>query len=560
MIILSQENKSHLNQFTTASVLIQQIPTNDQFENKIRITTPLSVKRFQNEEKDNVEVPQTLALKSYQSMREEPTLYIRNHNIYPNHRYDVRRQVEEIYQPRPFDYIMRGTPPTAFQVTHKNSSNFPQIPKDYVGNVNSIQDILRQVGDAKLNNFQEPNGMHKIKIAGTYKHRKVDDVTRMFEPGPRKNRGQNIDHSLLQSHSENSHNVIKDPFYKFKPNPLSDVNLMATNQFRFAPYSVLSNKVPMDSSQSMDPANLYHQIITANKNRLKYLDNNSKNDNIQSKQKPFTLMLDVYPMPDEETSSTVAYSLPVKYQNHVNSNVMRHPGISSINNIQPFFHNANYPQHKPHHYPNIPHYHNDIYFRKFAAKQLNSRYYRPVENENNANNPSQITVHLNLFPKKKDRSETTQKSDQLNKDESVFSEKNNLNSISVRLQERMAKLNNNVNQTEDHKHISGEELKDFVKVSNKVDMDVFKNTTESNIKDNVIMIDDTPENVDSSEEIFSREFLQFQTVASPTESFDATTLEPLSVDHSRHYSISTILPIEPRGYSRKLDTSFFKTE
>lgn len=565
LIILSHENKSHPNQLSTASVFMQQIPTNYQFDSEISITTPLSIKVFRHHQQalnieDSESHPQKLELKSYRNVHNEPG-FLPIHNIHPNHRYDVRRQAEEIHQPRPFEYIIRGTPPTAFQRTHKNSSSFPQIPKEYVGTVNSIQDILRQVND-EGNSQQESNGMQKIKIAGTYKHRKVDDITSMFESAPRKNRGHVIDEPAIQPLSVNTNNVIRDPFYKYKPSSLSDVNLMATNQFRFAPYHILSNKyVPMASSHtphSMDPSNLYHQIIMANKNRLKYSDDNSKNDNIQSKQKPFTLMLDVYPMPDDEhISSNVP--LPVKYQNHFNPNMMRHPGIGSINILPPFFNNAHYPQLKPNRYPNLPHYNNHNYFRKFGTKPLNSGSYTSNDRESNNNNPSQITVHLNLFPKKKERSDN-QNTKILNRNEPNVPDKDGPNTFSTRLHERMAKLGDKVNQTENQNDLNNEEPKNLGKITNKVDMDMFQNKTVSNVvKHNVLMIDENSEDRDSSEDIFSKEFLQFQ---SPTEfATDSTTFESKSVDSSSQFNvIPTILPIEPRGYSHQLDKSLFKTK
>lgn len=538
---------------------MQQIPTNFQFDSEITVTTPLSVNVFRNqhelENEDSELNPQKLELRSYHNLPLTNEASFRpNHNVFPNHRYDVRRQVEELDQPRPFDYIIRGTPPTAFQRNHINSSSFPQIPKEYVGTVNSIQDILRQVSD-KGNNYQDSNGMHKVKIAGTYKHRKVDDITSMFESTPRKNRGQVIDEPVMQSHSINSNNVIRDPFYKYKPNSLSDVNLMATNQVRFAPYNILGNKyVPIGSTHSMDPSNLYHQIIMANQKRLKYSDDNSKKDNVQSKQKPFTLMLDVYPMPDDEhISSTV--QLPLKYQNHFNSNVMRHPGISTINNLQPYFHSSNFAHVNANRYRNLPHYNNNNYFRKFGAKPLHSGVYTSNDRESTGNNPSQITVHLNLFPKKKERLDHhNQNPEILNKGDSTMLEKDNANSVNIRLQERMAKLGDKVNRTEDQKDLDNETPSNFEKISNKVDMDVLQNKSVSNVKQSVIMIDESSDViVDSSERIFNEEFLRFHSTDSPTEfASDSTTLESKSIKYSQLIPTSTILPIEPRGHGRQL--------
>lgn len=532
---------------------MQQIPTNLQIDNDFSITTPLSIKVFHNQRTQSIDEPesqpQKLELKLFPNVHGGPGI-LHNHNVYPNHRYDLRRRLEEINEPRPFEYILRGTPPAGFERTHQNSSNFPQIPKEYVGTVNSIQDILKQMGGGDVSNPQESNGLQKIKISGTYKHRKVDDITGMFEPVVRKNRGQNIDEPVIQSHSVPVDNVFRDPFYKYKPSSLSDVNLMATNQFRFAPapYNILSNKyVPM-TSPSMDPANLYNQIIMANKNRLKYLEENSKNDNVQSnKQKPFTLMLDVYPMPDDEhISSTVP--LPIKYKNHFNPHMMRHPGISSINNLQTYYPNANYPQMSGNRYPNLPHYHNPNYFRKFGTKQFNSGAFPTNDRESGGNNPSQITVHLNLFPKKKERS-PDQNAEIFNKNDKVIPEENN--SIGIHLQDRMSKQGDKVNQTEEQKGSLSAE-----KISNKVDMDALQSTTVSSVKhnNNVIMIDESSHDIDSSEDIFSKEFFQFQTTDSPPQILsDSTTFESKSDDNHQFNLIPTILPIEPREYDHKMD-------
>lgn len=507
--------------------MMQQIPTNFQIDNEI--TTPLSAQ------------PHTMALKSYPNMLRKAT-NIPTVNMFPNHRYDVRRRLEEINRPRPFEYIIRGTPPTGFQRTHSNSSDFPQIPKEYEGTVNSIQDILTQDSGR---NYHDSDGIHKIKIAGTYKHRKIDDLAGMFESTARKNRDQP---TVDEPDKTKSHDVIRDPFYKYKPVTLSDVNLMATNQFRFAPYNVLTNKYVGQSSM-MDPGNLYHQIIMANKNRLKYLDDNSKNDNlhIQSKQKPFTLMLDVYPMPDDEHLSSTA-PLPVKYQNKFNSHPIRHPGIGSINSLQPhYFHNTNYHHLKANRYPNLPHYNNPNYFRKFGEKHFNSPFFAPNDRDGKGNNPSQITVHLNLFPKKKERSnDHNQNAEIFNKNDKVPQEEGDANSISVRLQDRMAKLGIKGNRTNEDDNPSNKESK----VSNKVDMDMLLSTTTvASVKHNVIVIDESDDAIDSTEDIFRKEFLQFQTTDSPGEFLsDFSTFESKSGDSFQHNSIPTVLPIEPRGY------------
>lgn len=553
IIILSNENRTRSSQLSTAAVIQQQIPTNFRINNDA--TTPFSLRVSHNQEPidttEHESLPQKLEFRSYPNMFDE-LRRSHNYNIYPNHRYDGQRQSEENIQPRPFDYFVRGTPPTAFQLNHKNSSSMPQIPKEYEGTVNSIQDILKQMSDGK-NNYQESNGMHKIKIAGTYKHRKLDDITEIFESAQKSNREKNVERPVTHTYSStNADNVIRDPFYKYKPNSLSDVNLMATNQFRFAPYHILSNKfVPTSSTlaHAMDPGNLYHQIIMANANRLKYLDDKSKNDNVQSKQKPFTLMLDVYPMPNDEHISPTS-SQPVKYQNQFNSHTMRHPGISSLNSLQSHFQNANYPQ--LNRYPNLPHYNNPNYFRKFGARPLNSGFHASTnDREINGNNPSQITVHLNLFPKKKERS-NSQNREIYNKNDNVVREEG------VRFEDRMVKLSDKVNQTEKQKDSQNVELTNVQKVSNKVDMEMLQGTTTvATLNQNDVTVDDNSDSTDSSEDIFIQEFLQSPSTYSPPE-YSTTTLEAKSDDSSEFRLIPTILPIEPREYNHQIDKSLVK--
>lgn len=540
LIILSHENRTHLqqSQLPTPPAIMHQIPTNFQIDNEI--TTPLT-----GIADDTNSQPQTMELKSFPILPYDVGIFP-SPVIFPNHRYDFRRRLEQMSQPRPFDYLMRGTPPTGFQRIHPNSSNFPQIPKDYEGTVNSIQDILKQMNDHE----ESSNGMHKIKIAGTYKHRKLDDVTGMFKSSAKKHHVNTNDEPppVTPSQSINGNAVVRDPFYKYKPLTLSDVNLMATNQFRFAPYNVLSNKyIPM--TDAMDPGNLYHQIIMANKNRLKYLDDNSKNDNVQSKQKPFTLMLDVYPMPDEEhaiSSTSSVPMIPVKYQNHFNPHTIRHPGIGPINNLQ-YPHNSNYPQLNANRYPNLPHYHNPNYFRKFNEKPFKAGFFASNDQESVGNNPSQITVHLNLFPKKKER---TRSAEIFSKNDQTAFEEGDPSAI--RLQERMSKVGAaRTNLTEEGTNTEPTTVTE--RVSNKVDMDVMQSTTIASVKQNkIIVIDDSADSIDrSSEDIFNREFLQFQATDSPVDysSDDPPTFDSKSDKSSQLYVIPTVLPIEPRDYN-----------
>ncbi|XP_052859855.1 uncharacterized protein LOC128267106 [Anopheles cruzii] len=151
-------------------------------------------------------------------------------------------------EPKPFHFKPIGLVPVGFQ----------QQPVSGEANhslADSIQGVLRQLTLAKRqqqlhynyhpyrgaiplqpSEFNHPvHQNHRIKFSGIYRHpRKNGDITTLF--GAASQRPQEV---VLQPpqliNQQLQQPMMPDTLYNFKPHDPSDVNLLATEQFRFAP-------------------------------------------------------------------------------------------------------------------------------------------------------------------------------------------------------------------------------------------------------------------------------------------------------------------------------------
>lgn len=323
-----------------------------------------------------------------------------------------RRQFDD---PRPFNFQNNGPLPSAFQ--KPSQSILEQIPKDYQGQVNNIEDILKQVhGDGT--HYVNPETastnkqMNKIQFSGTYRHPKnMMDLGQLLQ---RSNLKPVI--TLQQSIRPEVRPEIRpeirpemqqpiyntnDIFHNYKPSTLSDINLLAVNQFRFAPKpqvaSPLLNKrlfYPEPSVNMKPPefANIYDQLITANN----YRSGENKRMGQTKTNKPFSLMLDIYPAASEdEATKRPNYNRVPSYMSQKYNNQLDH---SYLNSMQ-------FPQIQQQRYPPPNNYYNNFY----------NRYpnHEDILPETSVNKPSQMVVHLNLFPKNKKRHQNKNRSLQI---------------------------------------------------------------------------------------------------------------------------------------------------
>lgn len=311
--------------------------------------------------------------------------------------------------------------------------------------MNSIRDILDQVDDGTNIPHESaipPRG-RGIRIAGTYRRYK------QFDPPDTLATMQSMTHAQQVPATNTGYGQRKrpkDPFSKFRPTSMSDVNLLALNQVRFAPYTHNTPRpllrLPADDAKQkpFDYANqnlaesMYNQILWASNNRLKTtaVPMNSRNEHVPKKQKPFSLMLDVYPMPSsDEEPAPVSSTRHTPHTNRPPRPIYPMPiDAHSINhnlqyaNDNSYYNQMKFPQLQPYH----QHHHripidassaatshvngpnpNYYLYRNYMPKRQNvyptNQLRRPppvydavLPPSDDA--PSQITVHLNLFPNK----------------------------------------------------------------------------------------------------------------------------------------------------------------
>lgn len=342
----------------------------------------------------------------------------------PNHR-------KQYSEGRLNTYTPGSLKPSGFKVNDisTTAAAFPQIPKDYVGNVNSIGDILDQVhaqgsysdmDHSAVASMAPPvNSGLSIRVQGTYRQKKANDERNKLL----------LDSIGLHTIKTPSHvsngavinsDLVSDPFYPYKPASLSDINLMASKQFRFAPFVHHTKVKPVKVTAQLSEAEaVYNQILAASANRQKQQLDISRKE--QTDHKPFSLMLDVYPVHDNEAPTSTKQPLPIPFKRPLPPPM----DVNSLNNNlqydQSYYNLIKFPQLQPYRTPNMHPYYDDMYFRRYMTLRQNPWWYRaqahltPQQQQQSSerheqqstqsveNQPSQITVHLNLFPSRKSK-------------------------------------------------------------------------------------------------------------------------------------------------------------
>ncbi|ETN62602.1 hypothetical protein AND_005704 [Anopheles darlingi] len=173
-------------------------------------------------------------------------------------------------KPKPFHVKLHGPVPVGFQQQQQHQQQQHQQQQQQhqdhhdsrmnrsVDGIDwgalNIQDVIRQLTQAKRHQQQQQQlyypykatagqpaefnhpvyQNHRVKFTGIYRHpRKNGDITTLF--GAASNRPQEVVLQAPQLINQQLQHVMPDPLYNFKPHDPSDVNLLATEQFRFAP-------------------------------------------------------------------------------------------------------------------------------------------------------------------------------------------------------------------------------------------------------------------------------------------------------------------------------------
>lgn len=268
-------------------------------------------------------------------------------------------------KPRPFGYVAGGENPIGFRKPNRTleDSELGQSLKHY-GLTNNIQDVLKQLSSSREQRYklfpqqqQQPSEFsnpayrnHRVKFTGIYRHpRKNGDITTLFGAASRQHELQLTKPQVINSQLAVPNNLMPDSLYNFRPSHPSDVNLLASEQFRFAPEN--------------DP----NQV-----------------DNLP-KGMPFSIMLDILPMASGGSNNRFKRPTKRKPSGHNYSNV----------NFPSYFNNRNFAQVKHALYNNHQHSEPNTYYRSSTT----NNYQRQLQNFFPTMKPGKLMVHLNLYPK-----------------------------------------------------------------------------------------------------------------------------------------------------------------
>ncbi|KAL0099049.1 hypothetical protein PUN28_020238 [Cardiocondyla obscurior] len=199
-------------------------------------------------------------------------------------------------RPTPFHWEFKTPQPTSFK-----RPRYPQLTQyRYPHSSRSIQDIIKYL----TNNAEMPN--RGIKFTGVYMNPKKYDIIPEM--------GEMMSSSDKSEENETPPHLIKpafsnDPFYQYKPKHPSDVNLLATSNVRFSPTGVHRYSPYYDPIYSRPLINYNKPIIT----EPQYESVGSYSTNTITKNrkpKPFSVMLDIYPITDMDQNKKTTWSRP----------------------------------------------------------------------------------------------------------------------------------------------------------------------------------------------------------------------------------------------------------
>lgn len=300
----------------------------------------------------------------------------------PNHRISSRMS-----DPRPFNHMMGAPHPNGFQRAPQTTA------RSFHNQVHNIQDIIRQnqvpvhqrhpqrfpMTPARYNGI-ESTSMYPVQLAGTYRHpRKNGELSQIFNP------------TDYPKHSQTHQEMVPDPFHNYKPGSPYEVNQMAMmngmklmgtmptqNPYFRRQFKHQIASIPNYNIRSKDATGIYQNVLNSGKHFQ--VDRNE-----EQRQKPFSMMLDVYPAMG-------------------GTDGMETNQMQQMQQMQQ-------PLKKPRMKPFQGYYQDPSYFNTMQFPQLMPRYpayFRYQQPQPQASNmhslhmkPSQLVVHLNLYPKNK---------------------------------------------------------------------------------------------------------------------------------------------------------------
>lgn len=226
--------------------------------------------------------------------------------------------------------------------------------------VNSIQDILKQMESESMSQQLHPSSSKKpkrITFYGRYKHRP--------------NRPKVIP----------IRDDVSASLTNFQPSVASEVNQLVVPTRKTQPPKQLFYPNYAASYSNNVQSGLYDQIVTTNKQRQE----------AGSQPKPFSLMLDIYPLNEGEQQA------PVRTTQSTSSTTV--PPPYPLYGDHSFYNTMKFPQINPYYQPN------QIVYGK---QTTHAPFLGEVHSTASPNDtPSKMVVHLNLYPTKKGHYQST---------------------------------------------------------------------------------------------------------------------------------------------------------
>ncbi|XP_076382363.1 uncharacterized protein LOC117225804 [Megalopta genalis] len=199
---------------------------------------------------------------------------VRQRHRYPSSIDDDESSEES--RPTPFHWELKSQQPTAFK-----RLKYPQLTQyRYPHASRSIQDIIKYL----TNEAELPN--RGIKFTGVYVNPKKYDMTSDI--------GEMMSNSDRSEEEDGYPYSNEDPFYQYKPKHPGDVNLLATSNVRFAPTGLQRYNPYYDPYNR--PVTYAAQPLPATDQQ--YENVAAYNPAKRRKPKPFSVMLDIYPITD----------------------------------------------------------------------------------------------------------------------------------------------------------------------------------------------------------------------------------------------------------------------
>ncbi|KAJ8942214.1 hypothetical protein NQ314_010114 [Rhamnusium bicolor] len=198
--------------------------------------------------------------------------------------------------PRPFGIKISGPSPHEFTPTSSSPTplttraipiNYPQLT-NYRNNYypKSIQDIIGYVSKNKSYNVDK----------NYYKESQNQQAT--------------MQEGIKQNFNPLGGFTSDDPFHPYKPTDPSEINLLATASFRFAP-PVWKNFQKLYQQPTQKPSQLQKHITPLN---VKQVEDSDGQETIKNFAKPFVVTLNIFPMENNEPSRSSRYGQKVLSQ------------------------------------------------------------------------------------------------------------------------------------------------------------------------------------------------------------------------------------------------------